>query len=53
MISETVPGELEKQIEKSLEYTIEWSMTANNGNKSTIIHVCHEDKKYPVEFKWM
>ena len=48
-ISETPEG-LQKQIEKALEYTRKWRVTAN-VNKCAIL-VCNEDKKNPVEFKW-
>ena len=48
-LAETPEG-LQKQIEKALEYTRKWRVTAN-VNKCAIL-VCNEDKKNPVEFKW-
>ena len=49
-IAETPEG-LQNQIDKALEYTRKWKVTAN-VTKSAIL-VCNEDKKNPVEFKWM
>ena len=48
-IAETPEG-LQKQIEKALEYTRKWRVTAN-VNKSAIL-VSNDDNKNPVEFKW-
>ena len=48
-LAETPDG-LQEQMEKALEYTGKWRITANI-NKSTI-GVCNEDNKNPVEFKW-
>jgi len=48
-ISETAEG-LQTQIDKALEYTRKWRVTAN-VNKCAVL-VCNEDKKNPVEFKW-
>ena len=48
-ISETPKG-LQKQIEKALEYTRKWRVTAN-VNKCAIL-VYNEDKKNLLEFKW-
>ena len=48
-ISGTAEG-LQKQIEKALEYTRKWRVTANIDKCAVL--VCHEDKKKPVEFKW-
>ena len=48
-ISGTAEG-LQKQIEKALEYTRKWRVTAN-VNKCAVL-VCNEDKIKPVEFKW-
>ena len=40
---------LKEQIEKALEYTRKWRVTANFNNCAVL--VCNEDKKKPVEFK--
>ena len=40
----------QKQIERALEYTRKWRVTAN-VIKCAIL-VCNEDNKGPVEFKW-
>ena len=48
-ISDT-PELLQKQIEKALEYTRKWRVTANVSKCAVL--VCKEDKKNPVEFKW-
>ena len=48
-ISETPEG-LQKQIEKALEYTRKWRVTANV--KKCAVVVCNEDKVNPVTFKW-
>ena len=48
-ISDTSEG-LQNQIEKALEYTRKWRVTAN-ASKCAVL-ACHEDKKNPVEFKW-
>ena len=48
-ISETPEG-LQKQIEKALEYTGIWRVTAN-VKKCTVV-VCNEDRVSPVNFKW-
>ena len=49
-LAETPEG-LQTQIEKALEYTRKWRITANI-NKSAVVLVCNEDNKNPVEFKW-
>ena len=38
------------RIEKALEYTRKWRVTAN-VNKCAVL-VCNEEKEKPVEFKW-
>ena len=48
-ISET-PNGLQKQIEKALEYTRKWRVTANV--KKCAVVVCNEDKVDPENFKW-
>ena len=48
-ISDTPEG-LQRQIEKALEYTSKWRVTANVSKCAVL--VCNEDKKNPVEFKW-
>ena len=48
-ISETPEG-LQKQIEKALEYTRKWRVTANI--KTCPVVVCNEDKVNPVTFEW-
>ena len=48
-ISGTAEG-LQEQIEKALEYTRKWRVTANVSKCAVL--VCNEDKKKPVEFKW-
>ena len=48
-LAETPDGP-QKQIEKALEYTRKWRVTAN-VNKSAVL-VCNDDNKNPVEFKW-
>ena len=48
-ISGTAEG-LQEQIEKALEYTRKWRVTAN-VNKCAVL-VCNEDGKKPVELKW-
>ena len=48
-LAETPEG-LQTQIEKALEYTRKWRITANI-NKSAVL-ICNEDNKNPVEFKW-
>ena len=50
-ISET-PGELKNQIEKALEYTEKWTVTANV--KTCTVDVCNDDKVNPVssDCKW-
>ena len=48
-ISET-PERLQKQIQKALEYTKKWRVTANA--KKCAVVVCNEDKVTPVNFKW-
>ena len=48
-ISDTPEG-LQNQIEKALEYTKKWRVTANISKCA--VQVCNEDKKNPVEFKW-
>ena len=45
-----IPNGMQKQIEKVLEYTRKWRVTAN-VNQSAIL-VCNEDSKHLVEFKW-
>ena len=47
-ISETPEG-LQKQVEKALEYTRKWRVTANVQNCAVVI--CN-DKVNPVNFKW-
>ena len=49
-ISESPEG-LRKQIEKALEYTRKWRVTANV--KKCAVVVCKEDKVNPATFKWM
>ena len=48
-ISETPEG-LQTQIEKALEYTRKWRVTANV--KKCAVVVCNEDKESPVTCKW-
>ena len=48
-ISETPEG-LQKQIEKALEYTREWRVTAN-VNKCALVF-SNEDKVNPINFSW-
>ena len=48
-ISETPEG-LQRQIEKTLEYTRKWRLAANV--KKCAVVVCNEDKENPVTFKW-
>ena len=48
-ISDTPEG-LQTQIEKALEYTRKWRVTATVSKCAVL--VCDEDKKNPVEFKW-
>ena len=48
-LAETPEG-LQKKVEKALEYTRKWRVTAN-VIKSAIL-VCNKDNKNPVEFKW-
>ena len=48
VISETPEG-LQKQIDKALEYTRKWRVTANL--KRCAVVVCNEDKVKPVTFK--
>ena len=48
-ISETPEG-LQKQIEKALEYTRKWRVTAN-VEKCAVV-VCNEDKVSPINFSW-
>ena len=48
-ISETPEG-LQKLIEKALECTRKWRVTANMKNCAVL--VCNEDKVNPVNFKW-
>ena len=48
-ISET-PELLQKQIEKALEYTRKWRVTANL-NKCAVV-ICNEGKVNRVNFKW-
>ena len=48
-ISETAEG-IQENIEKALEYTTKWNVTANVN--TCVVLVCNEDKKKPVEFKW-
>ena len=51
-ISETPEG-LQKQIEKALEYTRKWRVTANVKKCAVVVvAVCNEDKVNPVTFKW-
>ena len=47
-LAETPEG-LQTQIEKALEYTRKWRITANI-NKNAVL-ICNEDNKNPVEFK--
>ena len=47
--SETPEG-LQEQIEKALEYTRKWRVTANV--KACAVVVCNEGKVNPVNFKW-
>ena len=47
--SETPEG-LQKQIEKALEYTRKWRVTANV--KKCAVVVCNADDVNPVNFKW-
>ena len=48
-ISETPEG-LEKQIERVLEYTGKWRVTANV--KKCAVVVCNQDKVNPTNFSW-
>ena len=48
-MSETPEG-LQKQMEKALEDTRKWRVTANVKNCAVV--VCNEDKVNPVTFKW-
>ena len=48
-ISETPEG-LQKQIEKALEYTRKWGVTANV--KRCAVFITNEDGENPVTFKW-
>ena len=49
-MSESSEG-LQKQIEKTLEYTRKWRVV-NSERKKFAVVVCHEDKVNPVTFKW-
>ena len=49
-ISETPEGS-QKQIEKALEYTRKWRVTAKVKTCAVVI-VCKEDKVNPVKFEW-
>ena len=50
--SETPEG-LQFQIEKALEYTRKWRVTANVEKCAVVVAVvCIEDKVNPVRFKW-
>ena len=44
------PEGLQKQIEKSLECTRKWRVTANV--KKCAVVVCNEDKVNPITFNW-
>ena len=48
-ISET-PEVLQEQIEKALEYTRKWRVTANVRKCAVVVR--NEDKKNPATFKW-
>ena len=48
-VSETPEG-LQEPIEKALEYTTKWRVTAN-VKKSAVV-VCNEDKVNPINFSW-
>ena len=45
------PEGLQKQIEKALEYTRKWRVTAN-VKKCAVVVACNEDKVNPVTYKW-
>ena len=51
--SETPEG-LQKQIEKALEYTRKWRVTANVKKNAVVVLIVvrNEDKGNPVTFKW-
>ena len=49
-ISEATPKGLQKQIDKALEYTRKWRVTANV--KKCAVVVCNEDNANPITFKW-
>ena len=44
------PEELQKQIEKALEFTRKWRVTANVKKCAAV--VCNEDKVNRLNFKW-
>ena len=46
------PEGLQNQIEKALEYTRKWRVTANVKKCAVLVVVCNEDKVNPVNFKW-
>ena len=48
-ISETPEG-FRKQMEKALEYTRKWRVTANVQKRAVV--VCNEDDMNPLNFKW-
>ena len=50
-MSETPKG-WQKQIEKALEYTRRWRVTANVKKCAVVLVVYNEDKVNPVNFKW-
>ena len=50
LISETPEG-LQEQIEKALEYTRKWRVTAN-VEKCALRSLCNEDQVNPVNFRW-
>ena len=51
-ISETPEG-LQEQVEKALEYTRKWRVTANVKKCAVVVVVvCNEDKVNPINLKW-
>ena len=52
-VSESPEG-LQKQIEKALEYTRKWRVTANVKKNAVVVLIVvrNEDKGNPVTFKW-
>ena len=49
-----LPSRLQKQIEKALEYTRKWRVTANVKKNAVVVLIVvrNEDKGNPVTFKW-